>query len=277
MQTFQISCQMSRFRAPKWTHNELPVIESKRITFNNRIGSEMTRIETMSVSNASVQDSGFYRCNSFSRSYHRLDVIPSQPTASTIDVIPKQHHNFEEIKEEYSTVVLKCDIISKSDTHEIFWSKNGQGIVSDDRRTIRKSGLTIRNATSIVDAGEYLCRVDSLSVRGGSQFGQIIYLRAPIRVKQLPNAQSVMKGVRRVIKCEYTGYPMGKIVWLIGNQKVTSDLLQSLGIEMKSNGDSHPDSALIIKNTTENNTDSYTCIVNNGFSEDETSVFLTVR
>ncbi|CAG2163595.1 unnamed protein product [Oppiella nova] len=170
--------------------------------YGPKIGIQMTRIETIVVSNASAYDSGFYRCNSFSRNYHRLDVITSEPISSTADPIPEPNIAFEEIKEELSTTIK---------------FKNGIKIEIDDRRTVEESNLIIRDATSVVDSGDYLCRVDSLSSRGGSQFGQMIQLRAPIRVKPFPNTDSVAEGDRRVIRCEYTGYPVGKIRWLIGS------------------------------------------------------------
>lgn len=50
-------------------------------------------------------------------------------------------------------------------------------IVSDQRRTTKDSKLIIKNASSVLDSGDYLCRIDSISAMGGSQFGQIIQLR----------------------------------------------------------------------------------------------------
>lgn len=119
-QTFELLCRMSQFNAPKWTKNELPISESNRISFNNRIGIEMTRIEIITVTNASTDDSGLYRCNSFSRAFHRLDVIPS--VSQTPEYLPDSDIVFEEIKEENSTVLLKCQMVSESDENtEILW------------------------------------------------------------------------------------------------------------------------------------------------------------
>ncbi len=56
--------------------------------------------------------------------------------------------------------------------------KDGKMIFDNDkRRKIVGSKLIIENATSAVDAGDYMCRVDSLMLRGGTQFGQTIQLR----------------------------------------------------------------------------------------------------
>ena len=55
--------------------------------------------------------------------------------------------------------------------------KNGVKITNDGRRETQKSTLIIREATSAIDAGDYSCMVSSMSVRGGSQFGQLIQLR----------------------------------------------------------------------------------------------------
>ena len=110
---------MSHFNAPKWTLNDVPIEDTKRVSYENNIGVEMTRIETLIVTNASGADSGSYRCNSFSRAYHRLDVITSQPITSEPSL--DQRIIFEEIKEEFSTVVLNCNINAQSDESQILW------------------------------------------------------------------------------------------------------------------------------------------------------------
>ncbi|XP_054159138.1 basigin-like [Oppia nitens] len=277
-QTFEIMCQMSKFKAPRWTKNELPTGESKRFSYTNKIGIEMTRIEVINVSNASAQDSGYYRCNSFSRSYHQISVITSEPIPNTEETSTTADILFNEIKEDYTTITLKCPLLydTTQDT-EFFWYKNNINIVNDERRTVEKTQLIIRNATSAVDAGDYMCRAETISQLGGSQFGQIIQLRAPIRIKPFTRSQNVMLGRPFTLQCNYTGYPVGKIHWLIGNEKISSIKLSELGIEIKPNTDSHPDAVLVVRNATQLHTNSYTCVVNNRFSEDERSVIITVR
>jgi hypothetical protein len=39
---------------------------------------------------------------------------------------------------------------------------------------------------------------------------------APIRVSPFPKAQSVVFGKTHVLECNYTGFPFGKIRWIIG-------------------------------------------------------------
>jgi hypothetical protein len=58
---------------------------------------------------------------------------------------------------------------------------------------------------------------------------------------------------------------------------MSSSELQSLGIEILPNNDTHPDAVLIIKKLNFSHQNSYTCKVDNKYSEDETSVFITVR
>ena len=124
-QTFTITCRMSQFNAPKWTKNDVGISETNRISFERSVGMELTRIETLRVTNASAIDSGVYRCNSFSRAYHRIDVITSQPITSIPDSSTHSDIAYEEIKEEFSTIVLKCnDLSSDSDDTEIQWFLN---------------------------------------------------------------------------------------------------------------------------------------------------------
>lgn len=53
--------------------------------------------------------------------------------------------------------------------------------------------------------------------------------------------------------------------------------LVALGIEIKENDDFHPDSVLIINKANQTHKNSYTCVVNNNYSEDESSIMITVR
>ncbi len=120
-QPFEILCQMSEFNAPKWTKNDAPIISSSRISLRNREGIQQTRIETLSVKEAIYDDSGFYRCNSFSRASHRLNVIPLQKNKFRKDFSPQPEVAFEVIKEENSQIVLDCSNISNTETAKFFW------------------------------------------------------------------------------------------------------------------------------------------------------------
>jgi hypothetical protein len=58
---------------------------------------------------------------------------------------------------------------------------------------------------------------------------------------------------------------------------MSSSELQSLGIEIRPNNNTHPDAVLIIKKLNFFHQNSYTCKVDNNLSQDETSVFIIVR
>jgi len=53
--------------------------------------------------------------------------------------------------------------------------------------------------------------------------------------------------------------------------------MNSLGIKIQPGRNKHPDAILVINNLEYSHKNSYTCIVNNKYTEDETSVIVTLR
>lgn len=73
-----LSCEMSRFEAPQWTHNDRPLLlASGRMWSEPSSESLQTRrLERLVISSVRLSDGGYYRCNAFSRRAHLLHVIP---------------------------------------------------------------------------------------------------------------------------------------------------------------------------------------------------------
>jgi hypothetical protein len=56
---------------------------------------------------------------------------------------------------------------------------------------------------------------------------------APIRVSPFPKTQSVVLGKTHVLECNYTGFPVGKIQWLIGITLEYNGITLSLNINFQ--------------------------------------------
>lgn len=79
-----ITCRMSRFYAPRWTHNDhdIELVADGRISFNYSEGFQASRVESIVIRNAKPSDSGAYRCSSRSRNGHFINVIALRPRPS---------------------------------------------------------------------------------------------------------------------------------------------------------------------------------------------------
>ncbi|KAI2798583.1 hypothetical protein BLOT_010558 [Blomia tropicalis] len=282
--SLKIICQMSRFRAPKWSHNDHK-IDSNRIHYDYLDGTETNRLETITIDNVQYDDSGFYRCNSFSRRAHLVHVIAKHdPNLMLITSFEHKRINgggdgnneknvrlFQVLERENSTIEIDCRLPIDNPN-----SPDGEYIEGDSRRYSIGSRLIVHNATSLRDLGTYLCRTDHMS--GNSrQFGQIIELRAPVKVVPFePSMFRMVRGQNLTVRCAYHGYPPGTIKWIIGNVHYTNEeLKQRLGIELRN--DEQDDQILSIEDLNEQHTNTYTCSVSNTITFDEKSFNLHVR
>lgn len=75
-----ITCRMSRFQAPRWTHNDADIdLDNGRISFNYSESFDATRLESLIIRHAHPSDTGAYRCSSRSRNGHFINVIALRP------------------------------------------------------------------------------------------------------------------------------------------------------------------------------------------------------
>ena len=72
---FTLHCRLSIFEAARWTLNGRVIVPRSGYVIEERTEKKLIRIVTLSVAKASIEDTGDYRCNSWSRLYHRLDVV----------------------------------------------------------------------------------------------------------------------------------------------------------------------------------------------------------
>ncbi len=127
-----ISCQMSRFQAPQWTHNDRPIDENSENS--GRISSEpsseslaTSRLERLAISGVRLADSGYYRCNAFSRRAHLLHVIPvpgsgsrhnstsSTPSGREAEVL------YQLLEAEHQKVQIDCALDIANPRSPVYW------------------------------------------------------------------------------------------------------------------------------------------------------------
>ena len=72
---FTLRCRLSIFEAARWTLNGRVIVPRPGNVIEENTEKKLIRVVTLSVAKASIEDTGDYRCNSWSRLYHRLDVV----------------------------------------------------------------------------------------------------------------------------------------------------------------------------------------------------------
>ena len=125
---------MSRFCAPKWSHNDHK-IDSNRIHYDYLDGTETNRLETITIDNVQYDDSGFYRCNSFSRRAHLVHVIAKHdPNLMLITSFEHKRINgggdgnneknvrlFQVLERENSTIEIDCRLPIDNPNSPVYW------------------------------------------------------------------------------------------------------------------------------------------------------------
>lgn len=108
--------------APKWTHNERPIEESsKRMTFDSEESVDTTRIEKLNIENARFSDAGFYRCNSFTRNAHFVNVIPLQTRKATMNNTLGSTILYQVLEEENSRIEINCPLDISNPKAPVTW------------------------------------------------------------------------------------------------------------------------------------------------------------
>ena len=119
--TVQILCRMSRLEAPKWSHNDEEISESDpRFKYNFLISQVASRGEVLTITNVSLQDQGYYRCNSFSQNAYILHVIP-QLNDDQMNSPVADSKLFQDLLIENSTVEIECPLESSSQKATVYW------------------------------------------------------------------------------------------------------------------------------------------------------------
>ncbi|KAI1301862.1 hypothetical protein HDE_03264 [Halotydeus destructor] len=94
-----LSCRVLVYASVTWTINDRRVDdEDARITINEQIDKRVNRISSLRIVNASISDSGDYRCNTFSPLSHRLDIAPTRVSwaSSNLDQSPRSSYVLKE-------------------------------------------------------------------------------------------------------------------------------------------------------------------------------------
>lgn len=159
-----ITCQMSRYKAPSWSLNDvqLKVHRNSRYKTDSIEGSSSSRMEQITIHNVGEDDEGYYRCNSDSRNSHFVNVLPQDSDKVIIERFNTTEKTFQNISQNQNVLVLKCSLPFEKSTSDIQWYKKGVLIGPDMKHKFHneKMYMFILNATSHADSGQYRCSTE---------------------------------------------------------------------------------------------------------------------
>lgn len=122
-----ISCQMSRFQAPQWTHNDRP-LEVDTAEDGRRISTDLTseslqtsRLERLLITGVRLKDGGYYRCNSFSRRAHKVHVIPMSSRHSVDSSTSGEATLYQQLENEHERIEIDCRLDIANPKSPVYW------------------------------------------------------------------------------------------------------------------------------------------------------------
>lgn len=129
-----ISCQMSRFQAPQWTHNDRPLEvgtsseEDEAGQGGPRISTDLTseslqtsRLERLVITGVRLKDGGYYRCNSFSRRAHQVHVIPMTSRHSVDSSTNGEVILYQQLENEHERIEIDCGLDIANPKSPVYW------------------------------------------------------------------------------------------------------------------------------------------------------------
>jgi hypothetical protein len=112
---------MSAFDAPRWTKNDNTILMDSRVNTKQMLGMQLTRIQVLKVENCSPEDTGTYRCNSFSRASHRIEVIATNLDVKKDEEESKKEKSYEVLEQENSEVTITCPSVGDNEVASVLW------------------------------------------------------------------------------------------------------------------------------------------------------------
>uniref|UniRef100_T1IMV2 Contactin n=1 Tax=Strigamia maritima TaxID=126957 RepID=T1IMV2_STRMM len=175
------------------TFNAIPVEDRERIIVRNNV-------LTIHQLNA-LRDPGVYQCratNQLGSTYStgQLRVLTLRPSFLKYPLEPETYA----VEGGNATIACRPE---GAPTPRFFWRKDGQAIISDQRRRILPNGYLIIHPVNYGDAGMYACLAENTEGRDQSQ-GKLLVLRSPQFI-QLPQKENfVYKNGTMSLQCEAT-------------------------------------------------------------------------
>nr|XP_054769474.1 hemicentin-1-like [Lytechinus pictus] len=260
----RIACQATGTPRPRirWFKDGQPIEQLRGYTV---LGDN-----TLLISSLQPYDNGRYECIAESDSgFDSIDVF--------IDTQVRPHIAGENtpddpvivFTEEYQNVILECNVTDSHPPAEVTWYKNGQAILdrSDIGIHFDLGDTSLRLPyLSPEDAGHYHCEATNGQGSSRRHFSLEVHV-APLIRNRREEILTVQVGHSIAIRCEASGVPDARIVWMFGNIPISS---QNSRYQISVNGSLHLREVQVIDSGV------FTCIAKNSAGNDSRVVTVNV-
>ncbi|XP_067437688.1 neuronal cell adhesion molecule a isoform X5 [Thunnus thynnus] len=254
-----LTCRVSGEPKPKisWFVNGVP-IENAPEDQSRKVDDD-----TVILSNVQPGSSAVYQCNASNEFGYLMANAFVSVLAEPPRVLTPPNRVYQVITN--NPALLHCASFG-SPIPTITWFKDSQtSIKNDDPYVIHENGTLEIHVAQPLNSGKYTCiATNNLGIKENHVFLEV---KEPTRILQQPEYKVVQRGMSAMFECKVKHDPslIPTMIWLKDNGELPDD--ERFEVDTDS---------LIIKDVTDEDEGTYTCIMNTTLDQDSASAMLTV-
>ncbi|KAI7791719.1 neuronal cell adhesion molecule a isoform X1 [Triplophysa rosa] len=257
-ETGMLTCRADGNPKPKvtWSVNGVP-IENSPADHNRKIEDDVIILSDVQVGSSAV-----YQCNASNEYGYLLANAFVSVLAEPPRVLTPPNHVYAIISN--SRALLDCASFG-SPLPKITWFKDGQSILDGDSYIIHKNGTLEISVAQLLNGGKYTCMASNNL--GNKENHVHLEVKEPTRILKQPGYKVVQRNGVAVFECKAKHDPtlIPSMIWLKDNGELPDDTRYVVGTH-----------SLTIREVTEDDEGTYTCIINTTLDRDSASAVLTV-
>ncbi|XP_051974375.1 neuronal cell adhesion molecule-like isoform X3 [Xyrauchen texanus] len=257
-ETGMLTCRVDGNPRPKvaWSVNGVPIENSPKDP------SRKIEDDVIILSDVPTGSSAVYQCNASNEYGYLLANAFVSILAEPPRVLTPPNHVYSVITN--SRALLDCASFG-SPLPKITWFKDSQSILDGDSYIIHKNGTLEINVAQPLNSGKYTCTVSNNL--GNKENHVYLEVKEPTRILKQPEYKVVQRNSIAVFECKVKHDPtlLPTMIWLKDNGELPDDVRFEVGSD-----------SLTIRDVTEDDEGTYTCIRNTTLDQDSASAALTV-
>lgn len=213
-ETVHLACKSERDLDTKvlWMHNDsvIDMDEDRRF--------KMLENGTLVIINPIEKDQGFYECMMKNNPSKPIRLRRAQLRYTSFnDGTPRVIRSPRDVEIDIGeTIQLPCTIDGHPQNVE--WSLDGKPLHPDHRVVILQNGNLVISATTLKDAGQYVC--NAVNERGYFSATVKVHVRHTPEFTITPHDINAFEGSQIFMNCEVRGYPPPVITWTKDNRQL---------------------------------------------------------
>ncbi|XP_056603803.1 neuronal cell adhesion molecule a isoform X8 [Triplophysa dalaica] len=257
-ETGMLNCRADGNPKPKvtWSVNGVP-IENSPADHSRKIEEDVIILSDVQVGSSAV-----YQCNASNEYGYLLANAFVSVLAEPPRVLTPPNHLYTIISN--SRALLDCASFG-SPLPKITWFKDGQSLLDGDSYIIHKNGTLEISVAQPLNGGKYTCMASNNL--GNKENHVHLEVKEPTRILKQPGYKVVQRNGVAMFECKAKHDPtlIPSMIWLKDNEELPDDTRFVVGTH-----------SLTIREVTEDDEGTYTCIRNTTLDHDSASAVLTV-